>query len=177
MNSKIKKNKIKLNSSGFSLVELLLYIALSATILLILSTTIFNLLQARIKGQAIAEVEQQGIQIMELLKQTVEQSSSIVSPAIGSSDSSLNLVMPTPALSPTIITLAGNTITMTEGVNPALNLSSSSLLVSNLTFANWSKPSTPGLIRISFTLSYVNNENRQEYNYSQTFVTSVVKRR
>jgi len=176
MKINLKKNNSKSNQAGFSLVELLLYIALSSTILLILSTTIFSLLQARIKGQAIAEVEQQGVQIMQLLKKSLRQASSITSPTVGTSGSSLNLIMPTPAVSPTIISLSGNTMTMTEGANPVLNLSSNRLVVSNLMFGNWAKASTPGLMRISFTLSYVNNENRQEYNYSQTFVGSVAKR-
>src|SRR3990167_11517142 len=89
-NYNLKSYKLQANS-GFTLIELLLYVAISSVMLLITSLFLQTLLQSRIKNQTIAEVEQQGLAVMQLITQAARNADSINSPATGASAVSLSL--------------------------------------------------------------------------------------
>ncbi len=78
---------------GFTLIEILLYIGIAAVMATAVSFFMHLILQSRIENQAAAEVEQQGIQIMQVITQTVRNSSSIGSPLPGAGAASLSLIM------------------------------------------------------------------------------------
>ncbi len=162
--------------SGFTLVELLLYVSITAIILLATSGFLFMLLEARIKNQTIAEVEQQGLQVMQLITQTARNAEAVTSPAVGTSASSLTLDVVTVVSDPTVFDLASGVIRITEGAGSAVALTNSRVTASALTFQNLSRPSTPGTVRISFTLTHVNPTGRNEYNFSKTFYASATLR-
>ncbi|MFZ2072713.1 MAG: type II secretion system protein [Minisyncoccia bacterium] len=163
---------IKLKN-GYTLIELILYISLFAVIIFIISMSFFSFFEARIKNQTISEVEGEGIQIMQLITQTIRNANNVNSPAIGVNDISLSLNVTNPFLSPTIFYLTGDEIKITEGVNPDMSLNNSSrVIISGLLFENLSRASTPDIIGISFTLSHVNLNGKNEYNYSKTFYGS-----
>ena len=164
------------NSKGFTLIELLLYVSLSAILLLIISVFLSFLLQSRIKNQSIAEVEQQGLQIMQLTTQTVRNAETIASPVAGTSASSLTLDVVTVAKDPTIFDLSSGIIRIKEGTDSAIPLTNSRVIASGLTFQNLSRASTPGTVRIQFTLTHVNPEGRNEYSFSKTFTGSATLR-
>src|SRR3989344_8594659 len=77
--------------NGFTLVELLLYVAISSVILLVTSLFLSVLLESRIKSQVIAEVEQQGAQVMQIMTQSIRNAETINSPAQGVSGASLSI--------------------------------------------------------------------------------------
>lgn len=322
------------DSAGYTLIELLLYVGIVGALLTGVTMFFGSTLDARVKNQSISEVDQQGAQIMELITQTVRNADSITTPAAGASGSTLTLVVPTPAASPTIFNMSGttsvlgynsdgtstdsnnsdsinatkftastsgtvstlyarvgatigsspnnkaqmaiysgatpttllasssettltanswnafslspvtinsgttywlayntngttgaqnnlrvhtgtagqslftdqtygtwpsswsgtaqalefsvyadvvsggatNALQIKEGSNTEVVLSNSKVAVSNLTFTNLTRSSTPGVVRISFTLSRVNANNRNEYDYQKTFVTSAALR-
>jgi len=141
--------------NGFSLIELLLYISLSGIILLSILTFMASLLDARVKNQAIAEVDQSGTAIMQLITQTIRNATAINSPSSGTSASTLSLNTAVPANNPTVFDLSGGAIRITEGAGSPVNISSSRVVVSNLNFQNLSQPSAPGNIRLSFTLTHI----------------------
>lgn len=62
---------------------------------------------ARVKNQTVAEVDRQGVALMDYITQTIRNADSITAPASGATASSLTLAVPTPALSPTIFNLDG----------------------------------------------------------------------
>ena len=164
------------NKSGFTLIELLLYVSISAMMLLVISVFLSSLLQSRIKNQTIAEVEQQGFQVMQMITQTARNAEAITSPAQGASASSLTLDVIAAANDPTIFDAASGVIRITEGVGSAISLTNSRVTTSVLTFQNLSRASTPGTIRIQFTLTHVNPEGRNEYSFSKTFIGSATLR-
>lgn len=125
---------------GFTLIELLLYVAIIGAIILSVSGFLSLIMSSRIKNQAIAEVEQQGIQVMQTLTQTIRNAS---------------------------------TISIPYDISDLIN---SRVTVSNLTFSNLSRPGTPGTVRIQFTLTHINPEGRQEYNFSKTFYDTATLR-
>jgi len=165
-----------LTQKGFTLIELLLYVAISSVILLVISLFLQTLLESRIKNQTIAEVEQQGLRVMQIITQTIRNTEAINSPAQGASATILSLDVITGASDPTIFDLLGNTIRITEGVSSAVPLTNSRVTVSGLTFQNLSRSATPGTVRIQFTLTHVNPAGRNEYSFAKTFIGSATLR-
>lgn len=161
---------------GFTLIELLLYVAISSVMLLAISFFLQTLLESRIKNQTIAEVEQQGLQVMQLITQTTRNAEAITSPLLGTSASSLTLDVITVISDPTIFDLSSGAIRITEGAGSPVALTNSRVTASNLTFQNLSRAGTPGIIRIQFTLTHINPEGRNEYNFSKTFIGSATLR-
>jgi type II secretory pathway pseudopilin PulG len=162
----MKKNS---NQQGFTLLELLLYTSLMGIIVLAVSLVFQITLASRIKNQTIGEVEQQGIQVVQRVSQTIRNSTSITSPAQNISDSQLTLVVPTGASSPTIFNISGGAVQMKEGAGAAVALTNTKVTASGLTFVNSSRASTPGSVRFQFTLTYINNSGRNEYDFTKTF--------
>lgn len=158
--------------SGFTLIELLLYMAISGVILLIISLFLQTLLESRIKNQTIAEVEQQGLQVMQLITQTVRNADTINSPVTGASAATFSINTYTAGNNPTVFDLSSGVIRIKEGAGAVVSLTNSRITVSALNFQNLSRASTPGTIRISFTLTHNNPAGRNEYNFSKTFYGS-----
>lgn len=139
---------------GFTLIELLLYVSLSGIILLSVSIFMASLLEARVKNQTIATVEQEGAQVMEVINQAVRNATAINSPATGTSAVLLSINTTIPANNPTIFDLASGTIRIKEGAGSAVPLTSNRNIVSGLNFQNLTKPFTSGNIRTLFTLTH-----------------------
>jgi len=173
---KCQKSNVQHKSAGFTLVELLLYVAISGVILLVTTMFLQTLLESRIKNQTIAEVEQQGIQVMQIITQTVRNADVLNSPTIGASATSLSVNTYTAGNNPTVFDLSGGVIRIKEGAGSAIALTNARVTVSDLNFQNLSRSGTPGTIRISFTLSHVNPSGRNEYAFSKVFTGSATLR-
>lgn len=159
----------KRTARGFTLLELLLFIGLAAILMMACVGLLFIALQARLKNQAVAEVEQQGQQVLQMLMRTALDADGIVSPATGTSATSLSLKMPSPVASPVVFDSATGVMRMTEAGGAAVALSSSRVVVSDLLFRNLSTSGGSGTVRIEFSLSHLNPGARNEYEYVQTF--------
>ncbi len=158
---------IKNNKSGFTLIELLLYVSMAAILLSVIVSFLIMSLQARVKNQTIAEVDGQGIQAMQVIRQAIANADTIDSPSAGLSSTSLSLDS-----AATIFDLSAGQLRIDEGGGP-IELTSSNVVVSGLTFENLSKTDTPGIIRIEFNVAYDSQSDRSEYSYDKTFYTSV----
>lgn len=159
-------------NKGFTLVELLLYVSIVSIMILTVSAFLPLFMQSRVKNQTISDVEQQGTALMQIITQTTRNAQSITSPTTGTSASSATFDVVTAGVDPTIFDLSGGAIRITEGAGSPVSLTNSRVTASGLTFQNLSRTSTPGIIRVQFTLTGVNPEGRQEYNYSKTFYGS-----
>jgi type II secretory pathway pseudopilin PulG len=167
-------NNIYKMQKGITLIELILYIAISSFMLLVIFLFSSQIFEARIKGQTIVEVEQQGDWVVQTITQAIRNSVSPVnSPTIGSSGGALILTMVDGTKNPTIFALTSGLVTITENGNFVVPLTNSNIIISNLLFQNVSKPGTNGSIKFSFDATYKNLEGaRYEYNYSKTFYGS-----
>lgn len=157
---------------GFTLIEILLYVGIASTILLVSTMFLQTLLEARIKNTTIAEVEQQGLQVMQYITQTIRNAESVTIPSVGTSASLLTLDVVDVSDDPTLFDLSNGTIRITEGASSPVVLTNSRVIASNLTFENYSRPDTPGVVRISFILTYENLSGRQEHEFEKTFYAS-----
>lgn len=158
--------------NGFTLIELTLYISISFIILLSLSSFFSLILQSRIKSQAIAEIEQGGVHLIQTITQIIRNAEGINSPSLGNSSATLSLDAFGIINDPTSFDLSSGLIRITEGTNSPIELNSSKVIVSDLIFKNLSYDQTPGIIRIEFILTHLNPENRNEFNYSKKFYAS-----
>ena len=138
------KSQMSNVQKGFTLIELLLYVSIVGAMILSVSAILPLLMQSRVKNQTIAEVEQQGIQVMQLITQT------------GRNATDINFT--------SAFDLSGGTIRQNS-----IALTNSRIVASNLTFTNLSRAGTHGTIRIQFALTHINPSGRNEYDYNKTF--------
>lgn len=164
------------NKKAFTLIEMILYVSLVSTMLFVIVSFLSLILQSRIKNQSIAEVDQQGIQVMQIVTQTIRNAIQINSPSLGASGSSLSINVVSAPNNPTIFDLSSGTIRITEGASSPVSLTSNRITASNLTFQNLSPNSTGGSIRITFTLSQKNPGSKNEYDFTKTFYDTATLR-
>lgn len=96
--------------NGYTLIELLIYVAILGALLTVVTFFFGTIASARIKDQTIIEVNDQGQALMDTITQTIHNATAITSPAIGTTGSSLSLAVPTGSLSPTLFTVSGTTL-------------------------------------------------------------------
>ena len=163
------KLKLQKNRKGFTLVETLLYVSIVSIMLLVMSAFLFLILQSRTKYQTISEVDQEGIQVVQIITQTIRNSKKINVPAVGASGATLSVDMLDAGKTPTVFNSAGTNMQIKEGTGVITPLTASKITVSGLSFSNVSMVNTPGVVKFQFTLTYVNLSGRNEYDYSKTF--------
>lgn len=169
--------KLFYNQKGFTLVEMILYVAICSLFLLTLSTFLTFLLGARIRSQAITEVNQQGFQVMHAVTSTIRNGRSVEVPALGSSSSTLSITTGIPILDPTLFYVASGTFVTQEGSNQPIPLTNSRITVTPILFENVSSSSSPDrIIRISFTINHTNQSGRYEYEFTKSFTGSATLR-
>lgn len=158
--------------NGYTLIELLLYIAITGLVLTAAVFFMMTTLDVRAKSQSVTEVNDQATYIMDYITRRVRNADSISLPSSGSSAQSVTLSMPNVATSPTVFSLSGTALMVREGSGSAVPLTNSRVKVDSITFTNLSADGTSGNLRIRLTLSYVNPSGRSQYEYRQQFVTS-----
>lgn len=163
---------MKINNKGFSLIELIIYIALSVIILFGATDFILAINSAKQRGFIVGEVENQGSHMMDYITRSIRGSSSINHPSAGSSSQSLSLSNANSLLNPTIFSNNGQILTVAEGSNSALSLHNNLVIVENLTFSNLSLPGTNGSVKIKFDVRYNSNSGDPRMSYKKTFFGS-----
>jgi len=151
---------------AFTLIELLVYIAISTIILFGVVDFIVSIDQMKKRSVVITEVENQGLNIVNIITQKIRNSESIISPTQGNSNSSLSLNMvssPTPAS----FTLQGTNLQMIDEFGNTEIINNALVSISNIKFSNLTKSETQGSIKIEFTLKY--NNTNSIYNYEKIF--------
>jgi len=155
-------------TNGFTLIELLLYVALMSIMMLAMTAFLSMLLQARIKNQAILEVDQQGLAAAQFITQAIRNADSITTPTIGASGSTLTLAVAAPN-NPTTFSVASGVLQVSEAGGAGVALTNGRVVVSGLTVSNLSRSGTPGGVQVQFTITHVNPSGRNEYDVSRTF--------
>ena len=162
--------------NGFTLIELLLYVSIVSVVLLAISLFISSLLESRVKNQTIAEVDGQGLHVMQIITQSLRNAVTINSPALGVSAALLSINTIVAGNNPTIFDISAGALRMSEGGGAPVVLTNARIVVSALNFINLSRPGTPGTVQIIFTLTHINPAGRQEYSYSKSFIGSATLR-
>ncbi len=159
---------------AFTLIELLLYVAVGGVILLAASALLALVVEAREKSQVVVEVEGQGLRALALIAQNVRNAQTINSPATSTAAATLSVNLPGNASNPIVFSLASGAIQMTQGgvASGAITDAQEKVSVTALSFANLSRSGTPGTVRILFTLTGSGSASWYEYSYTKTFTGS-----
>ena len=162
---------------GFSLLEMLLYVSICSVLLLSLSLASTFLLSSRVKNQSIADVHQQGSQVIQLITQTIRNAKSIDIPSVGATSSALTVTVVDQLLSPTVFDISNGVLEIKEGSGPNVLLTNSHVTVSSLLFQNISSTSSlDRTVQVSFTIDYKNPSGRNEYSFTKSFTGSATLR-
>ena len=161
------------SGAGFTLIEIIIYIAVFATILVSLTGFLWLIVFGNIKETSYQEVQQNGRFALTKMTQEIKKAIGINNPLPGGSDNILSLTMADPNLNPTIFDLLDGKLRITQGTNLPIELTSDQVRVSSLQFANLSYPDTSGIIRVELVIEYLNPSGRSEYQASVSFNSSI----
>ncbi len=162
----LKRNSI----NGSSLLEVILYVAILSTLVFGVASFINLISVARVKNQTITEVSGQAVQIIEAITRVVQNAKSISNPSTGEESSTLEVVDFNN--NPISIVFSGSDISIDRG-SGNINLNNSRVTVNDFLFKNLSRPGTPDIIQVNFTLTYNTSSLDYFYNYSKTYVTAI----
>lgn len=167
-----------IKNKGFSLVETLLYVTISSLILFSVVFLLSFLTSTRVKNATIYDVNSQGTYVMQLMVNTIRNAQSIDFPAASATSSTLSLTVFDGLLNPTVFDVASGTLRIKEGASNPIPLTNSHVTVSSLSFQTIaSTSSVDKMVKISFTISYNNPNNRNEMEFEQSFSGSATVRK
>lgn len=162
--------------NGFTLLEVLLYIVISVSVIATVSVLSLQVLQARARQQIVAEVDEQSNFVLRTILDDIANAESINSP-VNTSASSLSINAPGAANDPTVYALTAGQITKTTPAG-TVNLTSTDIVVTNLNFEDRAAVGKPGSISIFFTTSFNGGDAQiANYDYSNNYVGSATVRR
>jgi prepilin-type N-terminal cleavage/methylation domain-containing protein len=159
---------------GFTLMEVLLYVAIFSLIIGAVAGLAINSTSERAHNQIVADLNYQGESVMYTIVQAVDNSTSIDTPTLGTNSGTLSLSTADPSTNPTVFDAFTDSTTtrmqISEGSVPTQNfLTNSRVRLTNLTFTNNGVTGSKGSVQIEFTLTYVTNSTLRSFNYSKTF--------
>lgn len=154
-------------TSGFTLVEILLYLAVVSVLLNGMVFFTQAMLKTRVKNQIIAEIDQTGPILMQRFLTIARSATSWSSP------DAHTIMFTTPTGVKTVQATTSSLFIIVGGVNQPLL--PNRILFSDFSFVPAFTTSTLSLLSFRFTLQYtMGSSTRQEYLYSRTFADSTI---
>ncbi len=155
--------KIKYSDSGFTLIELILYIALVTIILSALVPFAWNSVETGVKSSVRQEVNANVRYISERIKYEIRNSTGINSVTA----TSISLSTSASATNPTVIDLSGGNILIKQGTGSTVNLNSANTVINSLIFTNYtSGDNKTKHVQFVMTVAAFYAAARQEYQDS-----------
>ena len=159
--------------AGFTLIELIIYMAIAGLVLALISNFAFNIIEGSNISSVYREVQQGGRQTLATINRNIKNAAAINSLA----PTSISLAMNDYAIDPTIIALNGAKIEITQGLNGPYDLTNDDVEVLSLLFTDLSYPAvpldnppdTPGTIKTELVLKHVNWGQKSAYEASFGF--------
>lgn len=148
---------------GFTLIELLIYIAILGLVLASMIGFFWNNILGNIKEKSYQEVQQNGRFALTKITQETKKAIGINSPLPGFSSSSLSLAMPDFQQNPTVFSLNGEKLVISQGASGLIELTSDQVKITSLQFTNLSYSGTPGTVRVEITIENLNPGDKSEY--------------
>ena len=162
----------QVHTQGFTLIEVLLYSLIASTFLAVVSIFLGTSLEGNTKQRVIADVETQGAAIVSRMTQVIRNAEGITTPTEGATGTSLVLDVVDAGLDPTTFDIDTGVLQIDEGGGSAEDLSNNRVTASNFVARNYTRGASPGTVQVEFTLTAVNDNGRQPFEYSRTFYTS-----
>lgn len=163
------KKKLLKNKKAFSLLEVILYLAIFSVVVFMIITVYAVIMDSRAKEKVVSEVTSEGGRIMQMVSQITRNSTLINSPTFGANGNILSLNVFNTGNNPTLFYLNGNNLVIKEGSAAEVILNSNRVSISNLKFTNLSKSGTKGTMKIEFIVSGSSSNTKAPYQFSQTY--------
>lgn len=160
--------KNRTNKKGSTLIETLVYVAIFSILIGALTSFTISMITSRVRNQIILEVNDQGTKMVRTITQSIRNSRSVNTPTISTGSATLSLTTGVALNDPTIFSVSGGVLYITEGTTTTA-ITNNRVSVSNLMFYNMSRSATPGVVKLSFTISNVTPSSNSAYNYSTDF--------
>ena len=153
--------KVDQNNLGFTLIEVLLYLAIVSFFVVSITGLAWNVVSDKSKNDALAVVNDNSQVVAARIGKTIRAAKQISSPsAKGESASSLSLLMPNDTT--TTFNISNNRLQIIEGSSDPVYLTSSKAVIQNLEFTNLSRDGTIGNIRVQLNISRYNPNQETE---------------
>jgi prepilin-type N-terminal cleavage/methylation domain-containing protein len=155
-----------MKDQGFTLIELVVYIAIVSGILVLITGFLWNVIFGNIKESSYREVQQNARFALMRMAQEIRKATNINSPLPGGSDTSISLTMADATLDPTVFDISQGRLRITQGTSSPQEITTDSTIVKNIQFTNLSYPGTAGTVRIEIEIANSGLSNLPEYQAS-----------
>ncbi|MDO8265302.1 MAG: hypothetical protein Q7T34_02950 [Candidatus Parcubacteria bacterium] len=163
-----------MKKNAFTLIELTIYLAITGTILFLMTGFLWNIIFGSTKETSYQEVRYSSRFAMDKMVGEIRKAQAVNFPLPGASLNSISLSMPDSGLNPTIFEITDGYLTITQGAGAPVKLTADAVFVNNLLFTNLSYPLSPEIVRIEMSVSHLNPENLNEYNAELDLKSSAV---
>jgi len=161
----MQKNRSR---SGFSLIELLLYVTLFITASVLIVGVLESIVRIQGHENAVSTVTSETNFVMQAIQRVVRETS-----LIQEASSSLLLRAKNLTKDPTRIYLSSNTIYLQEGNAAPVALTTAQVNASGLTFTKFSNPPSKDTVQIDLTIAY--NTSNPRSVFSKTLRSAISK--
>ncbi len=166
------KKKNFLREEGFSLIELVIYIAIFTVSAIFLVAILTTITKIQTREGSVGEVNRQIGFIGDTLKRMV-QNSSLVDMTFGTPTSTLRLRMSTSTDDPTLMYLSGTTVYLQQGSANPVALTNSDVTVDNFLVTPYQNPGGTTIVQLDLSMTY--NATNPAARLTRSLETSVAR--
>ncbi len=150
---------------GFSLIELLIYIAIFAVVSIFLVAILTTFTRIQVQQTASNEVNHQISFVSSVVKQMV-QNSSLVDMTDGVATSTIDLRMASSSADPTLIYASGTMVYLEQGSSSPVALTNSNVNVTNFSATKYESPGGASIVQVNMSLAYNNSSPANQFSQS-----------
>lgn len=164
---------MKDSRKGFSLIELMIYIAIFSVSSSFLVAILTAVTRIQVKQRSMNEVNHQLAFVTNTVQRLVQESS-VIDVQSGTVTSTLRLRMASSSLDPTLIFASSSAVYLKEGSNEAIALTDSKVVVDSILVEKSENSGGKAIVQVSIAVRYNTTDEKSKFNRTiQTAVTRV----
>ncbi|HEY4497169.1 MAG TPA: prepilin-type N-terminal cleavage/methylation domain-containing protein [Candidatus Paceibacterota bacterium] len=159
-----------MNNKGFTLVEFLIYIGIVSVILVSITFLTIESVLLGAKSDDAVMLHSSARFAIGRIEEEVRNATNVNEAAsvFDVNPGALSLETASPSTNPTIIDVANGILQIKRGTSNAVPLAPSAIRAARLIFSSYSKPGTPGTIKIIMELAPTNTQNQSSITLEES---------